>query len=103
MTFDYTKFPVRDRWNDRLIREVVCAGPASYATGGDNLDAANQFGFGDVYGVYGQLSDGTTVLQCWWNYTTQRLLMFVTATGAEVANAVDLSTFVGTLLITGKG
>jgi len=103
MTYDFTQFPVRDRMNDRLVREVICAGPASYATGGDNLSAPDELGLGEIFGVYGHLSDGVTILQLWWNYTTQRLLLFVTSTGVEVANAVNLSTFTGVLLITGKG
>lgn len=103
MTYTFSSFPVRDKLSDRLVREVVCAGPASYTTGGDDLDAADELGLSDVYGVYGTLSNGTTIVGVWWNYTTQKLLLFVTSSDAQVANGVDLSTFVGTLLITGKG
>mgnify|MGYP001589927005 CR=1 FL=1 len=102
MTYTFSNFPVRDRMNDRLVREVTCAGPASYVTGGDDLDFSDELGLGTVFGVYGHLSDGTTILQLWWDYTNQKLKMFVTSSDAEVANGVDLSTFVGTLLITGK-
>ena len=105
MNIDETKFPARDRLNDRMVREVRYTGPASYVTGGDPVNAANELGMAEVYGVYGVLSSGsggaprTVVL----DYVNQKLLIFVPNTGAEVANAVDLSTFSGTLLFTGKG
>lgn len=101
MTFSYTSFPARDRLNDRLVREVIATGPASYTTGGDPVDA-DDLGMSEIFGVYGTLTNGTTILALWWDYTNQKLMMFVTATDAQVANAVNLSGFTGSLFITGK-
>jgi arginine/ornithine N-succinyltransferase beta subunit len=103
MTLTETNFPARDRLNDRLVREVQYTGPASYATGGESVNAAADLGMGEVYGVYGVISDGTGVRVPWLNYTTQKILWFIPNTGVQVANAVDLSTFSGTLLFHGKG
>lgn len=101
MTFSYTSFPARDRLNDRLVREVIATGPASYTTGGDPVDA-DDLGMSEIFGVYGLLTNGTTVILPIWDYTNQKLRFWVTATDAQVANAVDLSAFTGTLFITGK-
>lgn len=98
-TFDNSKFPARDRWNNRMAYEAQVTGPVSYTTGGDALP---DFGSGDVYGVYGVLSDGTHIRIAVWNYTTQKLQYWDPAAGTEVAGAANLSTFVGTLLVTLK-
>lgn len=103
MTLNETSFPARDRWNDRLVREVRYTGPASYATGGDPVNASDELGMGEVFGVYGTISDGSAVRVPFFDYANQKILWFVPDTGAEVAGAVDLSTFSGTLLFTGKG
>jgi hypothetical protein len=104
---DETKFTARDRWNDRLVREVRYTGPSAaaggYLTGGDPIGPGD-VGMGDIFGVYGgYITDGTTIRVPVWNYTTQKLQFFVPNTNAEVANAVDLSAFSGTILFTGKG
>lgn len=102
MTFNLTTFPDwRDKWMQRVVREIQAAGPVSYTTGGDPIQAAT-LGLGTVYGVYGSISNGTAVLVGNFDFTNQTLRWFVPSTGAEVANAVDLSTYTGTLLITGK-
>lgn len=103
MTFAETSFPARDRLNSRMVREVRVTGPASYTTGGDPILPAANLGMAEVYGVYGTLSNGSTILGVWLNYATQTLVLYVTSTDAQVANAVDLSGFTGTLLFTGKG
>lgn len=103
MNISETSFPARDRLNDRLVREVRYTGPASYVTGGDPVNAANELGMGEVYGVYGGISSGSAVVIPFFDYANQKILWFVPNTGAQVANAVDLSTFSGTLLFTGKG
>jgi hypothetical protein len=101
MTYTITNFPMRDRWNDRVVREVRAAGPVSYTTGGDPVQAS-ELGLGDVFGVYGVLTNGSAVVIASFDYTNQKVLFFVPNTGAQVANAVDLSAFTGTLLFTGK-
>lgn len=102
MTFNLSTpaFPWRDRMNDRMIAEVVATG-GSYLTGGEVLTAAD-LGMSNIQGVYGTISNGTAVVVAWFDYTNQKLKLFVPNTGAEVANAVDLSGYTGTLLITGK-
>ena len=102
MTYDLTQFPARDRLNDRLVREVVATGPASYATGGDVLNPTNDLGMGTVFGVYGVLTDGSAIRIPVLNFTTQAVQFYIPNTGAEVANGVDLSGFSGTLIFTGK-
>lgn len=102
-TLTLTNFPFRDKLMDRLVREVQYAGPASYVTGGDPISGLDNLGAGEIFGVYGNISDGTSVRTAWWDYTNQKLMFFVPNTNVEVANAVDLSTFNGTLLFTCKG
>lgn len=96
-------FPARDRWNDRVVVETQYTGPASYVTGGDPYVAGVDLPMGEVFGVYGNISDGTSIRTAWWDYANQKLKFFVPNTNVEVANAVNLSTFSGTLLFTGKG
>lgn len=103
MTLTESNFPSRDRLNDRLVREVQYTGPASYATGGESVNASADLGMAEVFGVYGVIGDGSAVRIPFFNYTTQKIQWFIPNTGAEVANAVDLSTFSGTLLFHGKG
>lgn len=103
MTLTESNFPARDRWNDRLVREEQYTGPASYVTGGDPVNAPTELGLGEVFGVYGIISDGSAVRVPFFDYTNQKILWFIPNTGAEVGAGVNLSTFSGTLLFTGKG
>lgn len=100
-TFDESKFPARDRLNDRMVREVLYIGPAAYPAGGDVVSAPNDLGMAEVYGVYGTISNGSAVLVARWDYTNQKLQFFVPNTGAEAAG--NVSAYSGTLLFTGKG
>ena len=93
-------FPSRDRLMDRLVREVQASG-GSYVTGGEPIDAA-ALGLSFVFGVYGTLSNGSAVLVGNFDFANQRMRWFVPNTGAEVGNGTDLSTYTGTLLITGR-
>lgn len=104
MTVSETSFPARDRLNDRMIRQVRYTGPASYATGGESVNATNDLGMGEVFAVSGGLiGNGSAVRLVYFDYATQKLQMFVPNTGAEVAAAVDLSGFSGVLTFYGKG
>jgi len=103
MTLTETSFPARDRWNDRLVREVRYTGPSSYVAGGDPVNAPTELGMGEVFGVYGVIGSGSAVRIAFFDYANQKIQWFIPNTGAEVAGAVDLSTFSGTLLFTGKG
>lgn len=99
-TIAYTNFPARDRWNDRLAREVQYTGPASYVAGGDPIAGSDILGGGEIYGVYGVLWNGTALLSVWWDYTNQKLVI-VDNTGAQASG--NLSGYTGTLLFTLKG
>lgn len=103
MTFVESNFPARDRLNSRLVRENVVTGPTSYTTGGDPLDPDGDLGMSEIFGVYGILTSGSAIRIPVLDYTNQTVRFFIPDTGAEVANGVDLSTFSGTLLFTGKG
>lgn len=104
MTFtEPTTYPYRDRWNDRLVREIPVTGPASYVTGGDPFASADlqRLGLSEVYGVYGILRSSTATMYPVFDYANQKIMYFTTA-GAQVGNGTDVSAFAGTLLITGK-
>lgn len=103
MTYNFTNAPVapvRDKWMDRQVREVLATG-GTYATGGEPIDAAS-LGLGTIFGVYGTISNGTAVLIGNFDQANQKQKWFVPNTGAEVANATDLAGYTGVLLITGK-
>ena len=99
-TLTLTNFPFRDKLQDRLVREVQYAGPSAYVAGGDPISGSD-LGCGEIFGVYGTISNGSAVRIPWWDYTNQKLMFFVPDTGAEAAG--DLSAFNGTLLFTCKG
>lgn len=102
LTVEMGNFPARDRMNDRLIRELVLTGPASYVTGGVAIDQLNDLGLGTVFGVYGVLRNaaGTASRALSLDFTNQKVQVYVA--DVEIANGVDLSSFAGTVLITGK-
>jgi len=71
------------------------SGPSSYVTGGEVLSAAT-LGFGILVAFTpapALNAAGTAIRTVVWNPVTNRLMWFVTDTGLEVANGVDLSTF----------
>ena len=76
-------------------------GPASYTTGGESGLAA-QVRMGKLFAVLGSISDGSAVRLAQYDPATDKLLFFVPNTGAQVANAVDLSTFSGRLEFVGQ-
>lgn len=68
---------------------VNLKGPADYDTGG-NAILASSFGLNKIDAV--QISHNTTGTHYYvWDSANQLLLAFVAATGAQVANDVDLS------------
>ena len=100
-TISHTSFPMRDRMNDRMVCEVRYTGPAAYPAGGDAYVAGTDLPMGEVFGVYGTISNGSAVRIAYWDYPNQKLEFFVPNTGAEASG--DLSAYSGTLLFTGKG
>lgn len=90
--------PSRDMGHTTRRYMPTYTGPASYATGGDTgLLAA--LGVKTIVTVLGTLSNGTAVLFVKYVHSTEKLLIFSLATGAEVANAADISTYTGVLEI----
>lgn len=105
MTLDETKFPARDRMNDRVVRQVRYTGPASYVAGGESVNATNDLGMSEVYSVHGTIGNNnglvpTAIRLPMLDYVNQKLLWFVPNTGAEASG--DLSGYTGTLTFYGK-
>ena len=76
--------------SNKAVSIFRVAGDASYATGG-SVPAAGSFGPNMRFdGIAVNISGNVTNTYQWHN-DTQKLMAFVTATGAQVANAVDLS------------
>lgn len=108
MNISESSFPARDRMNDRMVRQVRYTGPASYATGGESVNATADLGMAEVYTVVGEIGNvggavSTAVRVLHFDYANQKLQWFIPNTGAEVAAAVDLSGFSGVLTFYGKG
>jgi len=108
MNISETSFPARDRLNSRMVRQVRYTGPSSYVAGGDPVNASNELGMGEVWAVFGQIGNNggtvsTAIRVPFFDYAAQKIMWFIPNTGAEVAGAVDLSGFVGTLTFFGKG
>lgn len=101
MSIDETKFPARDRLNDRMVRELRYTGPAAYPAGGDPINPSNDLGMAEIYGVYGMLTNGSAIRIPVWDYANQKLLLFVPSSGAEASG--DVSAYSGTLMFHGKG
>lgn len=101
MTLDETKFPARDRWNDRMVRQVRYTGPAAYVAGGDPVNATTELGMAEVYAVEGTIGSGTAVRVPFFDYVNQKIQWFVPNTGSEASG--DLSAYSGTLTFYGKG
>lgn len=71
------------------IVSAVFTGNSSYATGGDALTAAD-FGLSRLdFIVLGGNATGTRWYA--WNAATGKLMSFVSSTGAQTANAADVS------------
>lgn len=70
---------------------------ASYPTGGESLGAT----IAPFNAFYGTVQDHPTTVadrSYSWDNTTQKLVAIVTSTGAQVANTVDLSADIVTLV-----
>ena len=94
-TLDRTIGAYHDSSTSRLRKIGGYTGPASYAAGGDSFTAGD-VGMGRIeHLVLGVAINGalTATRLLIWNPLTSRVLWFIPSTGAEVAGAVDLSTF----------
>lgn len=108
MNISETSFPARDRLNDRMVRQVRYTGPASYATGGESVNATADLGMAEVFAVFGEIGDvggaaSANVRILHFDYANQKIQWFVSSTGAEVANGASLAGFSGVLTFYGKG
>lgn len=78
------------------------AGDGGYLTGGIPVDPA-EVRMGKIFAILGAvISDGSAIRVGWYNVATEKLMFFVPDTGAEVANATDLSTFSGRVEFVGQ-
>jgi|SRR5579872_535606 len=64
----------------------------SYPTGGYAL-TPQQMGMGTQIDYLDIVNEAITIWGSFWNRATQKLQLYVLSTGAEVANAVNVSTF----------
>lgn len=92
-----------DNTHAHLTRIGRWTGPASYATGGEDV-SPGVFGLGKVISLPAPIviTDGVSVRIGAWNIATQKLQWFVPSTNVEVANGVNLSTFTGALVVYGN-
>lgn len=91
-----------DNTHAHLLRVGRWTGPASYATGGEDV-SPSVFGLGKVIAlVLAVITDGTSVRIGAWNIATGKLQWMVPSTNVEVANTTNLSTFTGTLIVFGN-
>lgn len=85
---------------------IKITGPVSYTTGGFSLAGGSN---GIPIGTFQRVSfDGVFVAAALssvripvWNPDTQKVLLFVPNTGAEVANGVDVSTYTARAKVVG--
>ncbi len=98
MPLDLTTIPDRhDRSGGKARKLVRVTGPLSYVSGGEALD----FGLSRVEIVlHGHGDNGTDLRAVEWDYTNGKLKWFDFA-GAEIAGAVDLSTYAVRLEVIG--
>ena|SRR3990172_3367246 len=78
------------------IRKILqYTGPASYATGGETINAYDA-GLGAIDEVLfaGAAYDGTDFRLVTWQASTGKVVWFVPNTNAQVANGTDLSAFI---------
>lgn len=85
---------------------VKITGPVSYTTGGFSLaGGSNGIPIGTFQrvtfdGVF-KKTDDSAVLLPMWNPATQKVLLYVPNTGAQVANGVDVSTYIAYAKVVG--
>lgn len=92
-TIDFTQFRAEDGSNTKRRIEGIYTGPSSYVTGGDPLTPGDlKLGAIDVLLFeHGRNSGHTTFRLLVYNKSGGVVLWIDPTTGAEVANATDLS------------
>ena len=92
-----------DQAGIRLRKVFQYAGPASYATGGDSLTAA-ELGLGKIEAVncVGAAWNGSAARILVYDYANSKMVWYVPNTGAEVGAATDLSLYTVRLEVLGR-
>lgn len=95
-TIDLTQFRAEDGSNTKRRLQAVYSPPAAaqggYVTGGDPLVASDlKLGQLDYMDVGNAVTTGGTLYTPVYDYVNSKLMLFVGTTGAQVANATDLS------------
>lgn len=91
----------QDRSGSYNRRIFQYTGSASYATGGDTFNP-EAIGLSKIEALLGlTITNGTNVYWGHYNRSTKKIL-FYSATGTEISNAVDLSGFTGNFEAIGK-
>lgn len=104
-TVTQSRARARDNAGIRARRVVDIQGPASYATGGDPF-VAGQVWLGAIEFFPTMIAldaAGANPRTVAFNYTTNKLMWFITDTAAEVTNATDLSGYSFRVEVIGKG
>lgn len=100
MTVDLTIAPADLSASCR--RQVAAlTGPNPYATGGETVTPTD-FRMGKVFVILGSISNGTVLLLAHYDVATGKLIWFDNATGNEVVNGSDLSTYTGRVEVIGQ-
>lgn len=101
LTLDLTVAPMAVSSTTRR-RVVGYTGPASYTTGGETLSPSADLGWGKVFAVFGFISNGTVLIQLFYDLANSKIIMFSDATGVQVPNATDLSGYTGQVEFVGQ-
>ena len=102
MEVDVTLYPFCDLTAQMQVRSGQITGPASYVTGGDEVDVGNDLKLSEVFLFLCEPpSNGSVIRLARSDYTATTLKWFDMA-GAEIANGVDLSGYTARFLCTGK-
>ena len=93
----------QDRMNNHMTRLGDYTGPLSYATGGESLPP-EQLGLGALGIILFELARNAagTVYGLRYDATNKKVIWYVLDTGAEVANATDLTGFSARFFAIGK-
>lgn len=87
----------------RIRREITVTGDNSYLTGGEPFTERDveMSAITSVHFSHATLAGAYSSHNVRWDSVNKKLLVYTVA-GVEIANAVDLSTFVATLIVEGR-
>lgn len=110
MALDYTAATKRNQAGGvahapLFLDRIETPGDTSYATGGYTMDSFLESlleASRSIQDIQGYGSNGTTKVDVRWNAATGKMLVLTTSSGAEVANATNLSGYTFYLSIWSK-